>query len=215
MATIEEISEDKFNNIRIIVSRWYDRRHFVSMLKVVYKDHLENSILSNDKTTIDILNSLYAAGHLSSTDPTLLYETIKLTNQLGLEKKIKAVLPSLPNIREIAISRFSDHRQRIVKFGHALIDDHIQAIDGIHNNPKEKYSDGWCMISDLEYKLKICKGKRMDKFIKKLKTLELDNLIRILKDITPNRKRKHKKTIEDVQVQPRGKKKKSRTPNKK
>ncbi|XP_033126250.1 uncharacterized protein LOC117124201 isoform X2 [Anneissia japonica] len=193
MAPKKGISKEKFNDIKAVVSSWYDRNKLVSMLKVVFKDHLATNNLSNATRTVDILNLLYGAGHLSPTDLTLLYETIELTMQEGLEEEIKEILPSIPNIRPIdddsPFSRFSPYRQKIVMFGFELKNKDIEAIDGNINIPNMNYVDSWCMISDLEHRLIICE-KDIEKFKGKLRRLKLDNARKVFEDdFIPNRKR--------------------------
>ncbi|XP_033109181.1 uncharacterized protein LOC117110541 [Anneissia japonica] len=163
------------------------------MLKVVFKDHLATYNLFNATRTIDILNLLHGAGCLSRTDLTLLYETIELTKQNGLEEEIKEMLPSLPNIRPIDVdrpfSRFSPLRQKIVMFGFELNNEDIEAIDGNINIPNKDYVDSWSMISDLEHRLIICE-KEIEKFKGILMTLKLDNARKVFEEgVTPNRKR--------------------------
>ncbi|XP_033124478.1 uncharacterized protein LOC117122831 [Anneissia japonica] len=70
------ISGEDFRQLLVDFSGWYDDRGHINMLKVVFRDHVKNSFkLDEAYQTMDILNELIAAGHLSSKEPTLLLNT--------------------------------------------------------------------------------------------------------------------------------------------
>ncbi|XP_033100001.1 uncharacterized protein LOC117103541 [Anneissia japonica] len=122
---------------------------------------------------MDLLNILLARGHLSSQNLGLLCDTISITKQFGLLSKIKQKLPSFPDVEEGTISKtFTSHRQRLMKFGMILTPDNVTQIDQLYNTPPKKYTDGWCMINDLEDQQKISE-KNMKEFTDSLKILEL------------------------------------------
>ncbi|XP_033104439.1 uncharacterized protein LOC117107030 isoform X2 [Anneissia japonica] len=142
----------------------------VSMLKVLYSDHVQNHFeLHNCSKTRDIIGLLIRAGHLTPNDLTLLYETIKLTQQFGLEQLIKNRHPSFPVPNNITvITKFTLHRQKLVNLGMVLISNEIEQIGGLYSAEEEHTTDSWNLIMYLEQRMVICEGK-MEAFIKNLK----------------------------------------------
>ncbi|XP_033125628.1 uncharacterized protein LOC117123727 [Anneissia japonica] len=169
MASTEGISEDALKQLLEIISEWYDDQGYTSMLKVLYRDHLKNTPrLRKASGTMDLMNLLIASGNLHSKDLTLLYDTIKVTDTLGLEIEIKHLIPSCPNFRDITISKITPHRQKVMKLGMALIDGDIVKISRLYNKTAKNYTDAWTLIMDLEHRSIIYEGK-MEEFIENLR----------------------------------------------
>ncbi|XP_033107948.1 uncharacterized protein LOC117109674 [Anneissia japonica] len=132
---------------------------------------------------MDLLIILLARGHLSSQNLGLLCDTISITNQFGLLRKIKQKLPSFPDVEEGTISkRFTSHRQMVMKFGKVLTPDNVTQIDQFYNTPPKKYKDGWSMINDLEDQQKISE-ENMKEFTDSLKILELSLALKALTEV--------------------------------
>ncbi|XP_033108930.1 uncharacterized protein LOC117110342 isoform X13 [Anneissia japonica] len=182
---MEEITDDAFRQLLSFFSNWYDQRGWIGMLKVLYRDLFENKFeLNKAAKVIDLMNLLIASGDLHSTYLSILYDTINITKQYGLEREIKDnLLPSFPNVRDVMTSKFTPHRQKIMKLGMVLIDDDIKMISGLYNKPK-KYADTWSLIMDLEHNRIICEGN-MDTFIEKLNTLKLQQAVEVFKEDIP------------------------------
>ncbi|XP_033127993.1 uncharacterized protein LOC117125574 [Anneissia japonica] len=166
-------SDKEFQELKAVVSQWYDSNKSVPLLKVLFRDKIDNYELSPETHTMDLLNILFARGHLSSQNLGLLCDTISITKQLGLLTKIKEKLPSFPDVEEGTISKtFTSHRQRLMKFGMVLTPDNVTQIDELYNTPSKKYKDGWSMINDLEDQQKVSE-ENMKEFTDSLKTLKL------------------------------------------
>ncbi|XP_033116399.1 uncharacterized protein LOC117116458 [Anneissia japonica] len=178
------ITDGTFRQLLSVISEWYDQHGYINMLKVLYRDLLKNHYELNKATkVIDLMNLLIASGHLDSTYFNLLYDTINITEQYGLERKIKDILPEFQNVKDVAISKFTYHRRKVMKLGMVLIDEDLKKISGWYE-PAKEYADTWSLIMDLEHNMIICEGK-MDAFIKNLNTLKLQNAVKALtEDIT-------------------------------
>ncbi|XP_033105162.1 uncharacterized protein LOC117107568, partial [Anneissia japonica] len=175
----QAISNEDFMELKSVVSEWFDQRGYVNNLKVLYTDLLSPAVLHNASTTIDLLNCLTDHDELNSTNLTLIYDTIKVSKQFGLVKKIKEQLPSCPipaNIKDIEISSFTPHRLKLMKLGSLLTEDDVPKIDRLYNGALKKYADSWCLIIDLEKRSVICE-ENMQKFITKLEKLELKKAV--------------------------------------
>ncbi|XP_033119902.1 uncharacterized protein LOC117119200 [Anneissia japonica] len=159
---------------------------YINMLKVLYRDLLKNNYELNKATKVmDLMNLLIASGDLHSTHLNLLYDTINITKQYGLEREIKDVLPVFQNVRDAVISTFTPHRQKVMKLGMVLIDEDLKKICGLYNKPVKEYADTWSLIMDLEHNRIICEGK-MDTFIEKLNSLKLQHAVEGLTEEIPN-----------------------------
>ncbi|XP_033114264.1 uncharacterized protein LOC117114685, partial [Anneissia japonica] len=173
-------SDKEFRELKTVVSQWYDSNKSLPMLKVLFRDKVKNIKLSKITDTMDLLNILFAHGHLSSQNLGILCDTISITEHLGLLSKIKEKLPSFPDVKEGTIStKFTPLRQKLIKFGMVLTPADVKQIDGTYNTPCKEYTDGWSMITDLENRLKISKGK-LEEFIGSLETLNLPLAINAL-----------------------------------
>ncbi|XP_033109569.1 uncharacterized protein LOC117110847 [Anneissia japonica] len=167
------LSDKEFQELKTIVSQWYDSNESVPLLKVLFRDKIDNCELSPATHTMDLLYILFKRGHLSSQNLGLLCDTISITKEFGLLSKIKQKLPSFPDVEEGTISKtFTSHRQRLIKFGMVLTPDNVTQIDQLYNTPPKKYTDGWSMINDLEDQ-QILSEKNMKKFTDSLKILNL------------------------------------------
>ncbi|XP_033120763.1 uncharacterized protein LOC117119886 [Anneissia japonica] len=176
----EEMSERDFSVLKTVVSKWYKENGCLTMLKVLFKDMVDNVKLAEITDTIDLMNELVIQGKMSAKDPTLLYDTIIITGHIALQTKIKEKLPSLPDVEGGTISTiFTDHRQKLMKLGKNLTQDHVTEIDGLCNIPRKTYKDSWSMITDLEDRLKISEENMKD-FIESLKILELPLALKAL-----------------------------------
>ncbi|XP_033121256.1 uncharacterized protein LOC117120335 [Anneissia japonica] len=172
--------ESTFAELMLVVSNWYDERIPISMLKVLFRDHIDDTFaLYISSKTIDLMNMLITFGSLSPTDLTLLYDTIMATKQFGLGHEIQNRMPSFQiakNIRKKVITTFTLHRQRLVKLGMALTPSDVQKLCHLY---KVKHTDRWSLIMDLEHNMVICE-ENMDTFIDKLKTHNLHQAVKSL-----------------------------------
>ncbi|XP_033102687.1 uncharacterized protein LOC117105621 [Anneissia japonica] len=179
---MEEITDDAFTQLLSVFSDWYDQHGWISMLKVLYRGLLKNNYELNKATNVmDLMNLLIASGDLHSTYLSLLYDTINITEQYGLEREMKDILPVFPNVKDVMISKFTPHRQKVMKLGMVLIDEDIKKISGLYNKPVKEYADTWSLIMDLEHNRIICEGN-MEAFIEKLNTLKLQQAVEVFKE---------------------------------
>ncbi|XP_033100320.1 tripartite motif-containing protein 2-like [Anneissia japonica] len=173
METGEKANAAYFADLKLVVSKWYDDHIPINMLKVLFRDYVLDTIaLHTSSKTMDLINMLVGSGELGPTDLTLLYDTIKATRQFGLVQEIKKQISSfqiLENIRDDAITKFTVHRQRLIKLGMVLTPGDVETISGLY---EEKHTDSWSLIMNLEHKRIICE-QNMDVFIRKLKQYEL------------------------------------------
>ncbi|XP_033119954.1 uncharacterized protein LOC117119262 [Anneissia japonica] len=175
-----------FRQVLSVISEWYDQLGYINMLKVLYRDLLKNSYeLNKASKVMDLMNLLIASGDLHSTNLKLLYDTINITKQYGLEIIIKKILPEFQSVKDVEISKFTHHRQKVMKLGMALIDEDLKKISGFYNEPVKEYADTWSLVVDLEHNMIICEGK-LDAFIKNLNTLKLQNAVKALTEDIPN-----------------------------
>ncbi|XP_033098790.1 uncharacterized protein LOC117102575 [Anneissia japonica] len=162
----------QFNVLKSVVSKWYDSNNCLTMLKVLFRDHVDNGKLSRIINTMDLLNELVKRDHLHVNNLALLCDTISITKHFVLQRKIQEILPSFPDVKEGTISeKFTIHRQKLMKCGMALTPRDVTEIDGLYNIPLKHYTDSWSMIADLENRLVIINGDMKD-FIDILKKLE-------------------------------------------
>ncbi|XP_033100927.1 uncharacterized protein LOC117104287, partial [Anneissia japonica] len=181
-----EISEDEYRELLQDISEWFDGNSCISMLKVLYRDHVTNAnILHNATKMRDLLDNLHDSGNLSPTDLSILYDTINVTKQFGFKPKNKKLLSLFQNVRSFEISKFTSHRQKLVKLGMALIQDDVATLDGSFNTRQKKYEDSWHLINDLEHRTVICEGK-MEAFVKKLSEFQLHSAVKALTEGTGN-----------------------------
>ncbi|XP_033121175.1 uncharacterized protein LOC117120272 [Anneissia japonica] len=185
---METSKKATFADFKLFVSNWYDEHIPINMLKVLFKDHVENTFaLHISSKTITLMNMLITSGSLSPTDLTLLYDTIKATKQFGLEQEIQNEMPSFQiakNIRDNVITKFTVHRQRLVKLGMALTPSDVQKISDLC---EVKHTDSWSLIMDLEHNMVICE-ENMTAFIEKLKKHKLYQAVKALTEDIPTPK---------------------------
>ncbi|XP_033097337.1 uncharacterized protein LOC117101476 [Anneissia japonica] len=168
-----EMSGMQFNAFKMVVSNWFDENRCLSMLKVLFRGMVDNVKLAEINNTIDLLNEVAVHGKMSAEDPSLLYDTIRITGHFALQKKIQETLPSFPDVKEGTISTsFIPHRQKLMKLGKTLTADNVTQIDGLYNTPRKMYTDSWSMITDLEDRLEISEGN-MTVFMNSLILLKL------------------------------------------
>ncbi|XP_033109294.1 uncharacterized protein LOC117110639 [Anneissia japonica] len=180
MAMKPGLSDMKFGVLKSVVSDWYDRHRSLSMLKVLFRDKVENGKLSTVTDTMELLNNLFRHDHLSLQNLKILCDTISITEHFALQWKIKENLSSFPDVKKGTISEiFTVHRQKLMKFGMELTPADVTLIDGLYNTPRKDYADAWSMITDLENRLIISKRK-MKKFIDSLKILNLSGALNAL-----------------------------------
>ncbi|XP_033111246.1 uncharacterized protein LOC117112287 [Anneissia japonica] len=180
---MKEMSERQFRVLKMVVSNWYTENKCLTMLKVLFRDMVDNMKLAVRTNTIDLINELVTQGKMSAKDPTLLYDTISITgHNIALQTKIKEKLPSFQDVEGGTVStNFTAHRQKLMKLGKNLKQADVMAIDGLYNTPRKTYEDSWSMITDLEDRLEISEGN-MDEFIESLKILELPLALKALTD---------------------------------
>ncbi|XP_071952298.1 uncharacterized protein [Antedon mediterranea] len=169
-----------FKIIKVKFSQWYDRRHLLNKLKILYKDLLSNGQLDKASNTNQLLNFLMEREHLTSHDLTLFYETIKATEQFGLASKIYEEIGTNQNVRKIPILKFTPHRLMLIQFGEELTEKDIRKINDFYNDAEQVYDDQWHLIMDLEMRNIICEGN-MQSFIKHLNRMELKGPMQVLK----------------------------------
>ncbi|XP_071950031.1 uncharacterized protein [Antedon mediterranea] len=158
------MSDVGFEETLVTVSTWYDRKRPLRMLKVLYQDHIEDCNLDNANKTKELLDELISSRYLSSTNLTILHDTIKVTKQFG------AIF--FPIAKEKPISTFTHFRQRILDLGHALKTDELDKINQAYNDPPKNYEDNWHLIMDLEQKTIICEEReKLEQFIQTLRQL--------------------------------------------
>ncbi|XP_033100364.1 uncharacterized protein LOC117103856 isoform X2 [Anneissia japonica] len=154
------ISDSDFKQLLLDFSRWYDGLGYINRLKVLYTDHVPNYIELSEATEVtSLLQNLTGSGNLSRTNLTILYDTIKVTEQFGFKSKI--ALPLLQRLEEHEVSRFTRFRQFLFKLGMKLTRDDIRMLDVRHNEMPllKNYKDSWHMILDLEHRKKLCEEK--------------------------------------------------------
>ncbi|XP_033108443.1 uncharacterized protein LOC117110010 isoform X2 [Anneissia japonica] len=179
---IQGMTDAQFSALKMDVAVWYDNQKCLTMLKVLFRDHVVNERLSKIDKTVDLLNDLVKHGHLNSKNLTILHDTISTTEHFGLQHKIKVLLPSFADVKEGNISKqFSHHRQKLMKFGMNLTPDNVTKIDGLLNMPCKEYTDGWSMITDLEDR-QIISEKNMKEFTDSLRSLEIHPALNALQD---------------------------------
>ncbi|XP_033111671.1 uncharacterized protein LOC117112667 [Anneissia japonica] len=172
----------QFNVLKMVVSKWYDDNRSLTMLKVLFRDHVAIGKLATINDTMDLLNDLFKSSQLTPSDLTILGETINLTKHYALQERIKSTFQLFPDVREGTVSiKFTPHRQRLMKFGMALTPKDVTLIDGLYNTPLKRYADAWIMINDLEDQLKIKEGD-MKEFQQMLETLNLRLALNALKE---------------------------------
>ncbi|XP_033116386.1 uncharacterized protein LOC117116451, partial [Anneissia japonica] len=177
-------TDDSFKQLLSVISEWYDQRGYINMLKVLYRDLLkDNYELNRAANVMNLMNLLIASGHLDSTYFNLLYDTINITEQYGLERRIKEILPEFQNVSDVEITEITYHRQKVMKLGMVLIDEDLKKISGLYKEPVKEYADTWSLIMDLEQKGVICERK-MDAFIENLNTLKLQHAVEALTEGT-------------------------------
>ncbi|XP_033100319.1 uncharacterized protein LOC117103804 isoform X2 [Anneissia japonica] len=185
MDTSKETSDASFAELKLLVSNWYDKHISINMLKVLYRDHVKDIFtLHESSKTIQLIDLLIGSGNLSPNNLTLLYDTIKATEQFGLEQEIHTKMPSFKiskSIRDSVITKFTPHRQRLVKLGMALTASDVQNISELY---KKKHTDRWSLIMDLEHSMVICE-ENMTAFIEKLKKHELYEAVKALTEDIP------------------------------
>ncbi|XP_071954580.1 uncharacterized protein [Antedon mediterranea] len=169
-----------FKIIKLKFSQWYDRRHLLNKLKILYKDLLSNGQLDKASNTNQLLNFLMEREHLTSHDLTLFYETIKATEQFGLASKIYKEIGTNQNVRKIPILKFTPHRLMLIQFGEELTEKDIRKMNDFYNDAEQVYDDQWHLIMDLEMRNIICEGN-MQPFIKNLNRMELKGPMQVLK----------------------------------
>ncbi|XP_033124968.1 uncharacterized protein LOC117123231 [Anneissia japonica] len=174
-----------FAELKLLVSNWCDKHISINMLKVLYRDHVKDTFaLHESSKTIELIDMLISSGNLSPNNLTLLYDTIKATEKFGLEQEIHTQLPlfTIPkNIRDGVITKFTPHRQRLVKLGMALTPSDVQKISELYD---VKHTDRWSLIMDLEHNLVICE-ENMTAFIEKLKKHKLCQAVKALTEGIP------------------------------
>ncbi|XP_033126911.1 caspase-8-like isoform X2 [Anneissia japonica] len=164
------ITEGNFRQLLLDFSKWYDGLGFINRLKVLYNNRdlvpSYNDLIMATKV-MALMQQLIASGNLSSTNLTILYDTLIVTGQFGFNSKI--VLPSLQRIREHEVIKFSWYRQFLLKLGMELTEDDIEELDTRHNKSPllKHYKDSWHLILDLEQRKELCEEK-IDDFIEGL-----------------------------------------------
>ncbi|XP_033113371.1 uncharacterized protein LOC117113941, partial [Anneissia japonica] len=179
----EGITEVDFRQLLVDVAEWYDRLGYLTMLKVLYRDNVnDNCQLISATTVMDLLRMLICSGNLSSENLTIIYDTVRATQQFGFESKIKDKLLPFENSTECGVTKFTQNRLKLLKLGTTLTQDDVVRLDGIYNIPLlKKYGDSWSLILDLEQRMKLGDGN-MDNFIEVLRSNGLRWAVKALVD---------------------------------
>ncbi|XP_071965210.1 uncharacterized protein [Antedon mediterranea] len=148
----QDLSEDEFRQLIVDFATWYDGLRYLGMLKVLYKDIVDdNQTLERATNVTELLSHLVGPAQLNRTNLTLLYDTVKITKQSGFKSRIKEKLYHFKNIDKVHVTSFTKHRINILNFGKVLTDANINTFDTICNFPGLKqYKDSWSLITDLE-----------------------------------------------------------------
>ncbi|XP_071965354.1 uncharacterized protein [Antedon mediterranea] len=163
------LSEDDFKQLIVDIAAWYDGLRHIGMLKVLFKDIVDdNQTLERATTVIALLSQLVGPGKLNRNNLTILYDTVKVTKQSGFKSTIKEKLYHFRNIDTLQVTSFTKHRINILNFGKELTDSNIEFLDGRYNFPGLKmYKDSWSLITDFEIK-GILKEENIEAFRKVL-----------------------------------------------
>ncbi|XP_071947001.1 uncharacterized protein [Antedon mediterranea] len=147
-----DLSEDDFRQLIADFVQWYDERGLLTKLKVLYIYILGDvQALKRVTSTIDLLALLTEPGLLSRTNFSILYDTLKVTNQLGFESPVTKKLPLFKDIKNRDPVTFSPHTIKIFNLGKDLSDSDVKTLDGRYNFPVlKKYEDSWSLILDFE-----------------------------------------------------------------
>ncbi|XP_071954806.1 uncharacterized protein [Antedon mediterranea] len=183
MASSKEISEDDFNQLMTDTAEWYDRYNYLTPLKLLYKDHLamSNVHVERAKSVMDLLQDLTASGSLSSSNLTILYDTVKITKQFGFKSKIKNQPPE--DIKDHKVIMLTSYRQKLFQLGAELNSDEVSTLDSLHNNPVKRYQDSWSLIMDFEHRGIIDEDvTKMDRFLTALKANQMNWALKIFMD---------------------------------
>ncbi|XP_033109969.1 uncharacterized protein LOC117111189 [Anneissia japonica] len=111
-----------------------------------------------------------------------------VTQQFGLQQLIKEKHPSFQipeDIRNIVITEFTQHRQRLINLGMVMTPDEVEQIGVLYNIAKKHAADRWSFIMALEQSMIICEGK-MEAFIKTLKENGFPKAVEVLTEGTIN-----------------------------
>ncbi|XP_071954586.1 uncharacterized protein [Antedon mediterranea] len=167
----------EFSVALVNFSAWCDDQNLFRQLRVLYRDLIAVTDIDKARKTIDLLHKLVIYGHLSYSEPSLLYQTIKITQTFGV---IKLLEHSFPDVQEIKITNFAPYRHWIVNLGIALGKEDIDKIDALYNGSAAKnYEDAWSMIWDLENRKILCK-ERKEEFINDLRKIGLESRVKPL-----------------------------------
>ncbi|XP_033121229.1 uncharacterized protein LOC117120316 [Anneissia japonica] len=178
---METSKEEKdFADLKMVVSEWFDKNIDINMLKVLYSDHVGDTFaLHVASKTMDLINMLISFGNLSPTDLALLYDTIKATQQFGLEQEIKKQVPSFHFPKDTwdnVFTEFTPYRLRLVQLGMSLIPRDVERLSQHYD---VKHTNSWSLIMELEYKMIICE-ENINDFTKTLKKLKLQRAVKAL-----------------------------------
>ncbi|XP_033103976.1 uncharacterized protein LOC117106680 isoform X2 [Anneissia japonica] len=163
------ISDNEFREILSSMSGWYDCHGYFAMLKVLYRDLVtEPDKLYAATNVIELFELLCASGHLSPTDPTVLYDIINVTKPFGLEPEIsKLTVKTSFDIRTVITSRFTANRRSLMKVVESLSDNDVKKISKLYGC--EQKADKWELFVDLEHRGMICE-ENMDEFMRNVTT---------------------------------------------
>ncbi|XP_033105010.1 uncharacterized protein LOC117107430, partial [Anneissia japonica] len=163
------ISEEDFGEILSYMSGWFDRHGYINMLKVLYRDLVtELDKIYAATNAMELFELLRISGHLSPADPTVLYDTIRVTKPFGLEPEIRKLTEKTTfDIRTVVISKITPNRQSLIKFVESLTDNDVKKISKLYCC--EQNIDKWGLIVDLEHRGKIF-GENVDDFMKQITT---------------------------------------------
>ncbi|XP_033126811.1 uncharacterized protein LOC117124624 [Anneissia japonica] len=169
MDSSQGITGEDFRGILSSMSGWFDRHGYINMLKVLYRDLITVPDKLHAATSVmELFELLCTNGHLSSSNLTVLYDTINLTKPFGLEPEIRKLsMATLFNIRIINISKFTSNRQSLIKVVESLSDSDVKKISKLYNCSED--ADKWELLVELEQSGNICE-ENLDDFMKTITT---------------------------------------------
>ncbi|XP_071948779.1 uncharacterized protein [Antedon mediterranea] len=149
----QEISENNFRQLLTDTAAWFDGLGYLKILKVLYKDLLSKSNVEVERarSVWDLLQDLRASGSLSTSNLTLLYDTITVTKQFGFQSNVENQPPK--DIKDHVVSMLTPFRQKVYQLGVELTKDEVSTLARLFNNILVKtYQDSWSMIMDFEHR---------------------------------------------------------------
>ncbi|XP_071948801.1 uncharacterized protein [Antedon mediterranea] len=173
----QEISEDDFLQLLTDTAEWFDGLGYLKILKVLYKDHLNINVeMERAGSVWDLLQYLRASGNLKPSNLTILYDTVKITQQCGFKSNVENQPPE--DIKDHVVSTLSPFRQKVYQLGVKLRKNEVSKLARLFNSRPtvvvNEYQDSWSLIMDFEHRGII--DKDFTKMVTFLKVLERNGM---------------------------------------